>query len=138
MMYQGYDASTLGERKMPRSIVDFSAISQIIRDEPFLLHFWESTPREVLEFLRDPRGELSKMGIDLPPECRVETTIENHDWLAAHSDNLRRDDGTIICGTGGGNTAKSYYKVSLYAHEKSEVGKYQKKLLHRSDEQERK
>ena len=122
---------------MPRSIVDFSAISPIIRDEPFLLHFWESTPREVLEFLKNPRGELSKMGIDLPDSCRVETTIENHDWLAAHTDDLSRDDGTTVCGTGGGNTAKNYYKVSLYAHLKSEVAKYEKKLLHRPDEQER-
>lgn len=122
---------------MPRSIVDFSAISPIIRDEPFLLHFWESTPREILEYFRDPRAYLSGMGIELPAECRVETTIENHDWLAAHSDNLARDNGTIICGTGGGNTAKNYYKVSLYAHEKAEVGRHQKHLLHREDQRER-
>lgn len=122
---------------MPRSIVDFSAISLIIRDEPFMLHFWESKPTEVLEFLRDPRRELAKMGIDLPENCRIETTIENHDWLTARSDNLARDNGTIVCGTGGGNTAKSYYKISLYAHDKSDVGKYQKKLLHREDQTER-
>ena len=101
---------------MPRSIVDFSAISPIIRDEPFFLHFWESKPTEALKFLKDPRGELAKTGIDLPADCRVETTIENHDWLAAHSQNLSKNNGTIICGTGGGNVAKSYYKVSFYAH----------------------
>jgi hypothetical protein len=122
---------------MPRSIVDFSAISPIIRDEPFLLHFWESTPREILEYFKDPRAYLRGMGIDLPGDCRIETTIENHDWLVAHSDNLARDNGTIICGTGGGNVAKNYYRVSLYAHDKSEVGKYEKRLLHREDQRER-
>jgi hypothetical protein len=122
---------------MPRRIVDFSARSEIILNEPFLLHFWESTPVEVLAFLKNPRQELSKMGIDLPERCRVETTIENHDWLSAHSDHLSRDNGTIICGTGGGNTAKEYYKVSFYAHLKTEVGKYEKKLLHSPDQQER-
>jgi hypothetical protein len=126
------------EGKMPRSIVDFSAISRIIRDEPFLFHFWESTPREALEFLKNPRDELKKIGIDLPPDCRIETTIENHDWLTAHSQNLTLDNGTIICGTGGGNTAKNYYKVSFYAHAKSEIGKYDKTLLHGEHEQERK
>jgi hypothetical protein len=129
---------SVGRGPMPRSIVDFSAISPIIRDEPFLLHFWESTPLEALEFLKNPRAELVKMGIDLPPDCRVETTLENHDWLAAHSDHLTRDNGTIICGTGGGNTAKNYYKISLYAHDKSDVGKYRKTLLHGENERERK
>ena len=123
---------------MPRSIVDFSAISPIIRDEPFFLHFWESKPTEALKFLKDPRGELAKTGIDLPADCRVETTIENHDWLAAHSQNLSKNNGTIICGTGGGNVAKSYYKVSFYAHTQSEVGKHKKKLLHGEHERERK
>ncbi len=124
---------------MPRKIVDFSAISKIIRDEPFYLHFWESTPKEALAFLKDPRGELERMGIKLPPSCRVETTIENHDWLSAHSLKLTRDNGTIICGTGGGNVAKDYYKVSFYAHDKSTVGKFTKKkaLLHGQDEEER-
>jgi hypothetical protein len=49
-----------------------------------------------------------------------------------------RDNGTIICGTGGGNTAKNYYKISLYAHDKSDVGKYRKTLLHGENERERK
>jgi hypothetical protein len=125
---------------MPRSIVDFSAISPIIKDEPFLLHFWESTPSEALEFMKNPRAELAKMGIELPPDCRVETTIENHDWLAARTNNFTRADNgpIIICGTGGGNVAKAYYKVSFYAHEKSEVGKYKKQLLHSENERERK
>ena len=116
------------EDQMPRSIVDFSAISPIIKDEPFFLHFWESTPSEALEFMKNPRAELAKMGIELPPDCRVETTIENHDWLAARTNNFTRaDDGPIIiCGTGGGNVAKAYYKVSFYAHEKFRGRKIQK------------
>ena len=72
---------------MPKKIVDFSARSTIVHDEPFLLHFWESTPTEFLAFLKNPRAELKKMGIELPPDCRLETTIENHDWLSAHTDN---------------------------------------------------
>ncbi len=123
---------------MPKKIVDFSAVSRIIRDEPFHLHFWESTPAEVLEFVKNPRGELAKMGIELPADCRIETTFENHDWLAQHSGNLAAEDGpVIICGTGGGNVAKPYYKVSFYAHEHATVGKFDKHLLHAEHEQER-
>jgi hypothetical protein len=122
---------------MPRKIIDFSARSEIIRSEPFYLHFWESTPVEMLEFLKNPRGELRRMGIDLPQDCRIETTIENHDWLAAHSDNLTADNGTIVCNTGGGNVAKNYYRVSFFGHDESSVGKYDKALLHSPDEEER-
>ncbi len=123
---------------MPRKIVDFSAVSRIIRDEPFHLHFWESTPREVLAYLKDPRGFLSKMGLDLPKDCRIETVIENHDFLSARTNGLASSDGPIIiCGTGGGNVAKAYYRVSLYAHSDAEVGKFKKTLLHEENEPER-
>ena len=123
---------------MPSSIVDFSAISAIIRDEPWMMHFWEATPTETLEFLKNPRAQLAKMGIDLPADCRIETTIENHDWIATHTNNLTSDDDVKICNTGNGNTAKSFYKVTSYAHLSSEVGKHQKKLLHGEHERERK
>lgn len=123
---------------MPQKILDFSALSEIIRDEPFHLHFWESTPSEILDFVKDPRAELLKMGIDIPKECRIETTIENHDWLSEHSKALTFGNGTIICGTGGGNVAKTYYKVSFYAHDKNVIAKYKKNLLHEPSEQERK
>ena len=124
---------------MPRKIVDFSAISKIIRDEPFYLHFWESTPQEALAFLKNPRAELEKMGIKLPGNCRIETTIENHDYLSEHTGALAKAKGTIICGTGGGNVGKNYYKVSFYAHDKATVGKFTKKkaLLHSENETER-
>jgi hypothetical protein len=121
---------------MPKKIVDLSAVSEIIRDEPWHLHFWESTPDEFFDFLRDPRGELFRMGIELPDECRIETTIENHDWLTSML-SAAEDGPIIICGTGGGNIAKAYYKVSFYAHRESEVGAFEKTLLHRPDERER-
>ena len=115
---------------MPRKIVDFSAVSKIIRDEPFHLHFWESTPREVLAYLKDPRAFLGKMGLELPKDCRIETVIENHDFLSARTNGLASSDGPIIiCGTGGGNIAKAYYRVSLYAHSDAEVGKFKKTAL---------
>lgn len=127
---------------MPSKVVDFSARSRIIREEPFMLHFWESQPTEVLAFLQDPRAQLRQLGIELPEECRIETTIENHDFLAATSQGLTKDGngtdgGTIICTVGGGNVAKNYYKVSLFAHKEAEVGRFQKQLLHEADEEER-
>ena len=45
---------------MPRNIVDLSAHSRIIRDEPWHLQFWESTTAEISDFLRDPRGALAQ------------------------------------------------------------------------------
>lgn len=122
---------------MPGKIVDFSARSEIIRDEPFHLHFWESTPREVLRFLRNPRAELEKMGVVLPDDCRIETTIENHDWLSTHTRALAADNGTIVCNVGGGNVAKNYYKVSIYAHSEESIGRFDKDLLHERDEEQR-
>src|SRR5712691_9939181 len=113
---------------MARKIVDFSARSDIIRDEPFYLHFWESTPSEMMEFLRDPRGQLREMGIELPEDCRIETTIENHDWLAAQTSNFAADNGTIVCNVGGGNVAKNYYKVSFFGHDESAIAKHEKRL----------
>src|SRR5438876_10564264 len=106
----------LGGKCMPRKIVDFSAISKIIRDEPFYLHFWEYTPQEALACLKNPRAELEKMGIKLPANCRIGTTIENHDYLSEHTGGPAKAKGTIICGTGGGNGSKNSYQVSLYAH----------------------
>ena len=35
---------------MPRKIVDLSARSNIIRQEPFGLHFWECSPKEYLDY----------------------------------------------------------------------------------------
>jgi hypothetical protein len=124
---------------MPRKIVDFSARSTIIREEPFGLHFWECTPNEYLDYLRDPKAFLNSMGIELPADCRVETTIENHDWLSTHTGALRADNGTIICNVGGGNVAvaRNIYRVISFAHTHSDIGKFEKKLLHSQNEEER-
>jgi hypothetical protein len=116
---------------MPRKVVDLSARSSVIRDEPWHLHFWEETPQEALEYLRDPRGQLEKIGIELPEDCRIETVIENHDWLAANTRGLAAENGPIIiCNVGGGNIAKAVYRVSMYAHDESEVARHEKRLLH--------
>jgi hypothetical protein len=42
------------------------------------------------------------MGIDIPARCRIETTIENHDWLEEHTRGFAAANGTIICNVGGG------------------------------------
>jgi hypothetical protein len=123
---------------MPAKIVDLSARSTIIRDEPFHLHFWECTPLEYLDFLRDPRKTLSGMGIDIPADCRIETTIENHDWMSANTSGLRNaNGGTIVCNVGGGNVGRAVYRIVSYAHLHEAIGKYEKKLLHPEDRQER-
>ena len=126
---------------MPSKIVDLSARSSIIEAEPFGLHFWECKPEEFLAYLQDPRGVLASMVINLPKDCRVETTIENHDWLSSNTRNLSAKRGpVIICNVGGGNVAaaRNIYRVISYAHTHDAIGKFKKKLLHSRDEQERK
>jgi hypothetical protein len=123
---------------MPRKVVDLSARSRIIRDEPWHLHFWESTPEEALAYLRNPRAELQGLGIELPPDCRIETVITNHDWMAEVTRGLtaERENGPIIvCNTGGGDVAINFYRVTMYAHREEDVGRYEKHLLHHEDEE---
>ena len=123
---------------MPTKIVDLSARSEIIRDEPFDVHFWECTPAEFLDYLRNPRQFLAGMGVRIPEDCRIETTIENHDWIGAHTHALSRDNGTIVCNVGGGNVARQVYRVVSYGHEHSSIGKHRKQLLHEPTEQQKK
>lgn len=124
---------------MPKKIVDLSARSKILRDEPFHLHFWECTPAEFLAFLKDPRKHLKAMGVEIDEDCRIETVIENHDWLAAQTGGLTTSDGTIICNVGGGDiaVARDVYRIVSFAHKDQDIGKYRKKLLHDPDEEER-
>ena len=61
---------------MPSKIVDLSARSAIIRDEPFYVHFWECSPKEFLSQLKNPRKFLTQMGVEIPANCRIETTID--------------------------------------------------------------
>jgi hypothetical protein len=125
---------------MPAKIVDLSARSEIIRDEPFGLHFWECEPAEYLEFLRDPRGFLAGMGIDLPKDCRIETVIENHDWMSANTNKLRNGGKarTIVCNIGHGNTGitRNIYRIISYGHTHDDIGKFTKRLLHAPEDQE--
>jgi len=121
---------------MPSKIVDLSARSDIIRDEPFHVHFWECTPDEYLAFLKSPRKMLAEMNIDIPKDCRIETTIENHDWLEEHTRGLTASNGTIICNVGGGNIARAVYRVVSYAHDHSTIGKFKKTMLHSADQQQ--
>jgi hypothetical protein len=123
---------------MPSKIVDLSARSEIIKDEPFHVHFWECTPREFLKYLGNPRKFLDGMGIKLPGNCRIETTIENNDWLGEHAPDFRAANGTIVCNVGGGNVARAVYRVVSYAHDQSTVGKFKKQLLHDPAEQQAK
>ena len=71
--------SRKGERIMPCKIVDLSARSKIINAEPFHLHFWEVTPKEFHEYLKNSRKFLQNIGVQIPADCRIGTLIENHD-----------------------------------------------------------
>jgi hypothetical protein len=125
---------------MPSKIVDLSARSEIIKNEPFGLHFWECNPAEYLTFLQDPRTFLEGMGIKLAKNVRIETTIENHDWISANTDKMRRAAGPgIVCNVGGGNVgvARKIYRIISYGHKDEDIGKFRKSLLHSPDEQER-
>src|SRR5579859_2706746 len=131
----------MGRNAMPAKIVDLSARSRIIEEEPFGLRFWECTPQEYLNFVKDPRGFLASMGVNLPAECRIETTIENHDWLSGNTAKLAAANGpVIICNIGHGNVAaaRNIYRVISYAHTHDAIGAHKKNLLHSRDEQERK
>lgn len=121
---------------MPNVVVDLSARSQHIREEPWHLHFWENTVAEVLDYLRDPRGFLENIGVKLPKDCRIETVIQNHDWLAGRTDQLAADNGVIVCGLGHGDVGVAVYRVSMYAHTVEEIGRHEKELLHSSDEEQ--
>src|SRR5262245_47819112 len=121
---------------MPSKIVDLSARSKIIRDEPFYVHFWECTPKEYLELLKSPKKVLTKMGVEIPASCRIETTIENHDWLEEHTRGFAAANGTIVCNVGGGNVARGVYRIVSYAHDQTSIGKFKKKLLHSPEEEQ--
>jgi hypothetical protein len=120
---------------MPNQVVDLSARSRLIRGRGLRSHAWVATPAEVLAFLRDPRVELKKMNIRLPSTCRVETLLENHDWLSGHTDGFERAGQiSILCrGEGDGHT---FYRVSLFAS-KTTTKNASTELLHAPDEESR-
>lgn len=121
---------------MPTKIVDLSARSKIIKNEPFYVHFWECTPSEYLDLLKNPRKVLEEMKINIPEDCRIETTIENHDWIGTATDGFSKANGTIVCNVGTGNIARALYRIVSYGHDHSAIGKYDKALLHSAADEE--
>ncbi|WP_225616694.1 hypothetical protein [Variovorax sp. 38R] len=117
---------------MPTKIVDFSARSEVIRAEPFNAHFWKCTPAEFRAYLGRPRDFLRKLGIAVPRDCRIETTIENHDWLENQAPGFESEGGndTVICNMGTGAAARSVYRVVSYARDEAATGNVKKALLH--------
>ncbi|ODU12299.1 MULTISPECIES: hypothetical protein [Variovorax] len=123
---------------MPAKIVDFSARSKVIRDEPFNVHFWQCTPAEFRAYLGRPRDFLHKLGIVVPGDCRIETTIENHDWLEHEAPEFASEGGndTVICNMGSGAATRSVYRVVSYARDQASTGDVEKALLHRANRQQ--
>jgi hypothetical protein len=118
-----------------RQVVDISARSRLVREQPLASHAWVASPAETLEYLRHPRSELKKMGIRLPCECVIETVLQNHDWLAGRSHGLVDDSGLRVFARGEGD-ARTFYKVTLYASKRRDEPPEQP-LLHRPDEEQR-
>jgi hypothetical protein len=117
---------------MPTKIVDLSARSEVIRAEPFNAHFWQCTPAEFRAYLGRPREFLRRLGIAVPQECRIETTIENHDWLEDEAPDFESEGGndTVICNMGSGGHARTVYRVVSYARDEAGTGGVKKSLLH--------
>jgi hypothetical protein len=119
---------------MPSRIVDRSARSEVLRAEPFNAHFWACTASEFRAYLGRPREFLRKLGIVVPRECRIETTIENHDWLEDEAPDFENDsvskNDTVICNLGCGGANRSVYRVVSYARDEAATGNVEKSLLH--------
>ena len=121
---------------MPTKIVDLSARSEVIRQEPFSAHFWECTPLEFKAFRGRPRKFLQDMGIALPDECRIETTIENHERLGEEAANFDGEGDEVICNLGRGDIGQNIYHVTSYTRDKAAAGQVRKKLLHKPDREQ--
>jgi hypothetical protein len=125
---------------MPTRVVDFSARSEVIRAEPFNAHFWACTPAEFRAYLGRPREFLRRLGIVVPRECRIETTIENHGWLEDEAPDFENDSAsrndTVICNLGCGGANRSVYRVVSYARDEAATGNVKKSLLHGAGRQQ--
>jgi hypothetical protein len=120
---------------VPSHLVDLSARSRVFRAQRLLSHAWVASPSEVIAFLRDPRAELKKLGIRLPSNCRIETLMQNHDWLAGHTDGMEREGRVSVFFRGEGD-GETFYRVSLFAN-KTTVEPLPRELLHSPDEEEK-
>jgi hypothetical protein len=110
-------------------IVDLSARSRVIYDSPLNLHYWELTPEDAVTFLNNPYSELEKMGISLPHQCRIETTIENHNDLCL---SLSTPGEWVIICRSCGQLAEKLYKISMHvsARTPTQTDLSEKPLLH--------
>lgn len=120
---------------MPTNIVDFSACSSVIYEEPWYLHFWECTLEEYFEFLKKPEEFiLKKVGINLPDNLRIETVVINHNFLEkltpSPSPSPSPSPGPIICNIGHGGGDMAFYRVTSFLHTSDDIGKFKKSLLH--------
>jgi len=119
---------------MPTRVVDFSARSEVLRAELFNAHFWACTPSEFRAYLGRPREFLRKLGIVLPRECRIETTIENHEGLEDEAPDFENDsvskNDTVICNLGCGGANRPVYRVVSYVRDEAATGNVEKSLLH--------
>jgi hypothetical protein len=52
------------------------------------------------------------------------------------SEDFHWDNGTIVCNVGGGNAARSVYRIVSYAHHHSSIRAFKKELLHSLEEQQ--
>ncbi|QLQ36474.1 hypothetical protein [Micromonospora robiginosa] len=120
---------------MPSHIVDVSARSRVLREQPLLSHAWVMTPPEALAYLRRPRSVLRTIGVRLPAECAVETVLRNHDWLTGHSDGLGDSDDVVVYARGDGD-GQRFYRVMLYGG-KAARRVPDRPLLHDPTEEER-
>ncbi|MDQ7957029.1 MAG: hypothetical protein REJ24_10735 [Rhodocyclaceae bacterium] len=115
---------------MATHIVDLSARSEVLRNEPFSAHFWECTPSEYKAFLGRPREFLRGIGVELDPGCRIETLIENHDRFSDRVPDFDGDSDEVICSLGRSNAANDAYRVVSYARDRNPK-KVKKHLLHK-------
>lgn len=120
---------------MPTKIVDFSARSEVIRAEPFNAHFWQCAPAEFQAYLGRPREFLRRLGIAVPQECRIETTIENHDWLGDEAPDFESENDIVICNIGSGGARRQLYRVLSYVQDKAVASEAGKPLLHKPNRQ---
>jgi hypothetical protein len=120
---------------MPRRVVDLAARSTLFREQPLLSHAWVATPPEVLDFLRQPRSSLRKIGIRLAAGCVIETVLQNHDWLTGHSSGLTDASGISVFARGEGD-GQRWYRVAFYAT-KSDRAAPERTLLHNPSDEER-
>lgn len=90
---------------------------QLLQDEPFSVHTWTCTPLEFQRFLWNPRAFLEDIGLTLPAGWRIETLVENHDFIGEHADGLQPDPGIVISNIGRAEPDGTTYRIVTRGHE---------------------